>query len=129
MDSFAMRTVVNFEPLTCWVCGCLFAVEAENYSVRKRDNKTLFCPNGCRLGFGESEASKFSKEVARLTAAKDQAEAAALKAKTERDAALKAKERQQKRVEKGVCVHCNRSFANLRRHMECKHTGKTNAAH
>lgn len=123
---------ITLEEVKCWVCGCNFAVDYTVLDNKKRYDKTLYCPNGCHLGFGETPEQKLRKEMEqKLAAAKREKEYLEAREKSQRqraDAAersLKATKggvtRIKNRVSKGVCPCCNRTFNNLQRHMETKH--------
>lgn len=88
---------------------------------RREDGGTFYCPNGHSLTFGNSENSQLRRErdslkqeTARLASVADAAERRA------RAAEAKSK-RQLRRAGAGLCPCCNRSFANVTRHMKTKH--------
>lgn len=109
----------NFEDVACCNCGILFAVPQSFYRVHLRDKKqTFYCPNGHSNWYpGKTDAEKLREELA---AEKLRTQAALSRENTERAAREKA-ERKLKRVSKGTCPCCRRSFANVRRHMLTKH--------
>lgn len=123
---------VVLESLKCWVCGCCFAVDRSIMHNKREYNKTLYCPNGCRLGFGESPSELLRKEYEhKLQTAKDDAEWL----RQDRDRKIQRIEevkkslsatkgvvtRMKRRVSKGVCPCCNRHFRELERHMKEMH--------
>ena len=116
-----MHAGVKFVTEECWVCGLPFALSETFYDAKKRFGGGFKCPAGCALTYGEgaetSRIKALEAEAARLRAEKDQEQAAKERARAE----LARAARKIRRTEKGVCPHCNRGFANLRRHMECKH--------
>jgi hypothetical protein len=114
--------------VACW-CGMRHAVPAElrNYQQRQYDNGNsdpigIYCPLGhTHIPAGESKIARIQRqrqwardEAARERAAREQAEASAAAYK---GVATKAK----KRAAAAVCPCCNRSFVQLRRHLETKH--------
>jgi hypothetical protein len=106
------------EPLSCGRCGIQFAVP-DWWLHERRDkgaaDRTFYCPNGhCRV-FCESELDLVKRELA---AAKSTIEWHRHRAERS-DRQLT---RLRKRIERGVCPECNRSFQNLRRHRETKHS-------
>lgn len=124
----ATNVTIHLHTLKCWVCGCSFGVDSDVYAVKRRENTTLYCPNGCRLGFGTSEADRVREELAKVRREKEYVEAKLSSARQKTDAVerkLSATKgvvtRIKNRVSKGVCPCCNRTFVNLQRHMASKH--------
>jgi hypothetical protein len=99
-------------------CNQHFAMSEAFYRQTRRTRETWYCPSGHpRIWLGESDESKLRRAQARETALKDQLAAATREAEEVRVALL----RDRQRFAKGVCPCCNRSFDNVRRHMETKH--------
>ena len=121
---------VSLTRITCGGCGGVYAI-AERYRVEKYDLGGFWnCPY-CRIswGYGKSENGRLKEQVqqeqarlARERAQHDQTKAALLTKEHERRAAVGLTTRLRNRVKAGVCIPCNRSFTDLRRHMESKHT-------
>ena len=113
---------VNLDMVTmACSCGFVFAVPSDFEELRRKDHKTWRCPRGCSQYFPqETEEERLRKKATRLTAQLDQeaAESASLRRKLAQT---------QKRIAKGVCPCCKRSFVNVKRHMASKHPsyGKT----
>lgn len=88
---------------------------------RREDGDWFYCPNGHPQHYSESTVQKLRRELGEkavlLTATKCSL-AAEMRA---REAAEQDLQRHKSRVKNGVCPCCNRSFANLRRHMASKH--------
>ena len=112
---------VTLQEDTCCVCGITFAAPQHWFKTKQRTQETFYCPNGHTLSFTKSTETLLREQVAdeqkrarelelQLTSVKDQLQA------TKRELA-----RHQKRVANGVCPCCNRSFAQLQRHMKTKH--------
>jgi hypothetical protein len=131
--SVAIDLSVRLESINCGECGGTYALNAR-YIQQKRDKSgTWNCPY-CRCGWGFREAG-LDKEISKLkeqldsekqrrawaeaakTRAQERADHEASRAAGYKGAFTKAK----KRVGHGVCPCCNRSFPDLRRHMESKH--------
>lgn len=93
-------------------------------AVDQRDHSIPFwCPNGHRQVFaGKTVEQKLRERVEaeqlRTRQARDQAEAAERTARAYKGQATKIK----RRVLRGVCPFCDRSFENVTRHMESKHS-------
>lgn len=106
---------------SCW-CGIHLAIpdNLHAYALRHK-GKVIFCPLGHEFVFNDTTEERLRRErekSARLQANLDQARASltAQKAATTRAA------NKLKRVHVGVCPECKRTFQNLARHMETKHS-------
>jgi hypothetical protein len=116
---------MTLENHTCGKCGIEFAAPDKWWAERRKNHDTWYCPNGHSRSFiGETKEDALRRERDLLTqrlAQKDD-EIAGERRRTEaaREATAKA-ERKLKRVQKGVCPCCTRSFTNLARHMATKH--------
>jgi hypothetical protein len=123
---------IELKPIKCWGCGCEFAVDEALYNNKKENKKTLHCPNGCSLSLGKSRADevreKMEAELARVKRNNEYMEATAREQRRRADAAEKSLTatrgvvtRLKNRVGNGVCPCCNRTFADLQRHMHSQH--------
>jgi DNA repair exonuclease SbcCD ATPase subunit len=108
----------TFEQLTCGGCGIHFYVP-EHWLKKKRNEEAGFhCPNGCsRVFVGENEADKLKRQLQQ--AQQELANKSVEKIQIERQ--LENLQKQLKRVQKGTCPCCKRSFSDLKRHMATKH--------
>ena len=109
-------------------CGVMFGIEDEYDDQRRADAGSFYCPNGHSMSYGKSEADKLREKLAAvermhamaqttITHLSDQCEAAERSARAQRA----ANTRLRRRVADGVCPCCQRSFANLARHMAGQH--------
>lgn len=112
----------------CCSCGCAFGITIDMDSRRRTDGKSFHCPNGHSQAYTETEVARLQREVARATAEADQARADARwqrerkeAMERQRNAARGQITKLKKRVGRGVCPCCNRTFQNLQRHMAGKH--------
>lgn len=101
----------------CGTCGVIYGVPEWMDEVRRRDGGSWTCPNGHSWSYTTPEVERLRKEKDRL--ARSLADAQNERDEAERRA--QRAERKVKRVERGVCPHCNRTFANVARHMASKH--------
>lgn len=110
----------------CCSCGVRFAIpEGLNKRALQERGSTgtvFFCPLGHRQWYiGETDAEKEKRRrldaEARATAIRDQLEAEKRSHAATKGAHTKTK----RRVARGVCPCCNRTFANVHRHMESQH--------
>lgn len=121
METTVQYMSVTYEHLKCWVCGCNFAVDQFLLNNMREQDKVCHCPNGCRLGFGESKASQLEKQLTAERARHDQTRATLGDARRSNIALRGVVTRTKKRVGKGVCPCCNRHFRELERHMADMH--------
>ncbi len=113
-----VANVVELFTEECCNCGVVFGMTSQLKEKRSDDHKLFYCPNGHGQHYtGESEAEK----NARLLREEQARHQRTLARENDTAAALAKAERKLKRVGKGVCPQCNRSFPNLARHMACKH--------
>lgn len=112
----------------CAECGVVFAVTVELEKRRRQTGERFYCPNGHTLVFREIEADRLRKESDRqkdLIAQLDRRVANAQEDARAAHASLVATKghltRVKRRADAGVCQHCNRSFANVARHVEHMH--------
>lgn len=109
---------VNCGPADSGGCGLAFAMTRQFYDWTHRTGKGWFCPNGhSRCWRGETTEDQLRAANARNRHLDDQLRAAVRDAEDSRVALL----RDRQRFAAGVCPCCNRSFENVRRHMESKH--------
>lgn len=117
--------VVDFQMIECGGCGIPFFVPTRWLNQRIQNKGEFHCPNGCnRIFIGKTEAEKAKERIEQLKveSAKKEQE---LQDKWLDALGEKNKlERKLKRVHKGVCPCCNRTFINLQRHMKTKHPEK-----
>ncbi len=110
--SYATITMVSEQ---CCNCGIIFSMPEAFRNQCKDDNtKYFYCPNGHSQHFAQSTADKLQKQLDREKAEHARELERALEQKRE-------VERQLKRIHKGTCPCCNRSFENLAKHMKTKH--------
>lgn len=120
---------VELDTLTCAGCGTPFAVASDLLKKFRRTHETFYCPLGHNNYFPQaSEEEKLKKQLqlaedearrlrARVSFEHDQREAAERSLRATKGVLTRTK----RRVANGVCPCCNRSFANLQRHMAGQH--------
>jgi hypothetical protein len=107
----------------CW-CGIAMAIPSNLYRAMDDEGKGCHCPIGHTFVFTESNADKLAKAQEEIKRQRQRIAAEReLREHEERSHAATRGHltRYRKRVEHGVCPHCNRSFQDLRRHMRSKH--------
>lgn len=118
---------------TCIDCGVLFGLEAHYDDERKQDHKSFSCPNGHSqhyVGKTDVQIAHEERDAARQLAARESrrrqlAQADAEHARRSAAAYKGWATRVRNRIANGVCPCCNRSFTNVRRHMESQHPDYT----
>lgn len=125
-----IAATVVLEQQTCCTCGTPFAMEAalKRNLQRKGVDGTFHCPNGHAQHFADSELDKLRQELAaekqKLEAMRARAldaEGRATRFRERHEEAERKLERAKKRAKAGVCPDCNRTFANVQRHLAVKH--------
>ena len=128
-----LTKITTFNTLTCSECGVPFALEAGYMRQRRDDHGTFHCPNGHRQYYpGKSDAERERERAEilerRLANAQENARIARaeqITTKRKLSAARGQLTKTKNRVAKGVCPCCNRSFANVARHMAGQHPNYT----
>jgi hypothetical protein len=113
---------LTIRSISCGVCGILFGLESKFMDARKDDGASFYCPNGHNVSWAAAnEHEQTEKALAKARSAelalRDQLSAAIREGELTRQALL----RDRQRFLNGVCVCCNRSFENVRRHMSTQH--------
>jgi len=104
----------------CYKCAVWFAMPQSLQTRCRGTGETIYCPNGHGQVYMKSTEAKLREELE----AERQRKIAALSEANEQRMERERLERKLKRVGRGVCPECNRSFANLAKHMNCKHAEK-----
>lgn len=114
---------------TCTQCGTLYAMPERMQQARRRDHATFYCPQGHQQYYpSKSDVERLEEQ---LVLAKRRAQFAEVSRDAARDQAQTAEHRRRaqkavttrikNRIAAGVCPCCNRSFENLKRHMDGQH--------
>lgn len=131
-----MSAVLNFDTALvshiCGECGITWAQPEGFTSARRTDGKTFYCPNGHPRVYRETDVEKLRKEMQAqidrkererqwAAEARDRYRQQAEETKRRLSAAKGQLTKTKNRIAGGVCPCCNRSFADLHRHMTTKH--------
>lgn len=114
--------VIDFTQMECGNCGIPFFVPTRWRRNKIEAHGSFHCPNGCvRVYLKQTEAEKLKEEIENLKLQKEK-EHEELQNKW-LDAVIEKNkvEKRLKRVNKGVCPCCNRTFINVQLHMKTKH--------
>jgi hypothetical protein len=118
---YTLEAIQNLRLISCYKCAIVWGQPVQFDNKRKADQESFFCPNGHEQYYAESETDDLKRQLDRARTDL----AAARKRESGALASLRATKghltRLQKRAQAGVCIHCNRHFDNVARHMEGKH--------
>lgn len=130
-----VNSSTDLSTIVCGECGGIYAI-AERYRQQKHQQGGYWnCPYcKCPWGYGTSEISRLKqqlatkeREVEQERKRKEWAQQEARVTERRRRALKGQITKVKKRIGHGVCLCCNRSFENLRRHMTVKHPAYTKA--
>lgn len=116
-----ISTALDFEVEDCISCGVIFAIPRELRSRLRNNKQTFYCPNGHSMSYTEPEIERVR---AQLEQAKRDAEWQRQRAESADKRLIAAKGQMtklQKRVNHGVCPHCQRTVSQMARHIATKH--------
>lgn len=119
--AYSVSTSVQYAEVTCWACGCRFAVEHELHERFRVKGETFSCPNGDRIRYGTPEIERLKKQVerqdAKIAFLHDHTDTL-----TRSNVALRGVvTRTKRRVATGRCPCCKRRFEDLAKHMHAAH--------
>lgn len=108
-------TVVDLDltRTTCW-CGIPFMLPTRLLEQAVNHKHTIYCPHGHALSWKESESERLLRRAQR-------AEQENARLQDELRIAAEAEKKLKRRVGAGTCPCCQRTFANMARHMQSKH--------
>lgn len=120
---------VELETLQCASCQMTWAIPADFMKIRRRDHAMFYCPAGHSNVYPQQsdiEKARADLAQARQNEAMHEEEKASLRnqlqmAVNTANELRKASRRTAKRISNGTCPDCNRTFANVARHMVSKH--------
>lgn len=106
----------------CYSCGTPFMIPKRMKAALLNSKQPFYCPNGHGQHYvGKTEAEKLKEKLDALQKEKEQQHEDLQNKWLDALGEKQKLEKQLKRVHKGVCPCCNRSFVNLQRHMKTKH--------
>ena len=95
----------------CISCGTPFSIPANLQQQLRKNHNSFYCPNGHSQAYmGESNEEKLRRQLTDAMAREQRL-----------SDELAAKNRKLAKAERGVCIHCHRTFSNVARHMKSKH--------
>lgn len=114
--------IIDFVMETCCDCGIPFLMP--NYFKKEKLSslKNFYCLNGHSQHYvGKTEAQKLQEQLDDLQKQKDKENQLWEDRLLDSIAEKQKIEKQLKRLHKGTCSCCKRTFTNLARHMKAKH--------
>lgn len=105
----------TLETIVCVTCGIEYAFPTTLHNRHRETHENHYCPNGHQQHYAaETEAEKLRRELEQQKRRTEWAE-------TENKKTLAKLKKTETRIAHGICPCCNRTFANLQRHMKTKH--------
>ena len=106
---------------TCCNCATNFAMDNNLKQRLKETGDTFYCPNGHAQRYTETEATRLKRQNQSLESNLRWAKIDAQNAKYSHAATKGKLTKLKNRIANGVCPCCNRTFANISRHMAGQH--------
>lgn len=123
-----IETALGFAAIVCPECAMIFKVPKNFYELRRRDGETFFCPVGHRQHFGENEITLLKKQLAQALSSKafhqdrsDHYRVNMIKEQNRSRGLKSALTLTKKRIAKGKCPCCTKTFSDLENHLKEKH--------
>jgi hypothetical protein len=114
--------IIDFTMLECGGCGIPFFVPTKWKNNKVSTHGSFNCPNGCDRQFcGETKEEKLQRELEQVKQQRLREQEELQNKWLDEMGRANKLEKQLKKVHKGTCPCCKRSFENLKRHMETKH--------
>jgi len=106
----------------CCNCGVAFGMPSDlQEDLKNNPDKWFYCPNGHSQHYIKSKEQRLREEAEKKLIQKENELANVFSEKIQMEAALLKAQKQLKRVHKGVCPCCNRTFKDLQAHIKSKH--------
>jgi hypothetical protein len=111
---------------SCFVCGCVVAMESGQYNRFLESHETFYCPSGHAQHFtGKTEAQKRAEraeaEAERLRNTANYYQREATVQRHRANAQKAAKSRLKNKIARGQCPCCQEEFRDLAGHMVKEH--------
>lgn len=118
---YAPDVVIKLTPTTCCNCGVHFAMDERVYDECLQKGGNFYCPNGHGQHFTEPQLEKAQQRIRALEGYNRMTEERLERERRQHSATKGQLTKTKKRIAGGVCPCCNRSFANVGRHMAGQH--------
>ncbi len=128
----SLHAETKYRVEVCCNCGVQFAMTMETYnhfrlhsSASLRRTESFYCPNGHGQSYaGKTEEQELKEQVEREQERTRFAQRRLASEQNSHRATRGHLTRAKKRNAAGVCLHCNRTFKQLARHMKSQHPGE-----
>lgn len=114
---------ISLTSIDCGECGGTYAINERYRKEKEQVGASWNCPY-CKCGWGYSNNGENSRLKKQLEQTQNELRSSKCETLSER-LAREAAEKKLRRARNGVCPDCNRSFTNLKRHIETKHKNPT----
>ena len=118
---YALVKRIEMTEMECGKCGVTFAMPETLRAECQEVGHTWYCPNGHPRVYRESDADRYKRLLNDATRKNTELVSEVTRAQIAEHRAETEARRLQKRIGRGVCTCCNRTFQNLARHMQTKH--------
>ncbi len=114
--------MVTLDLVECCKCGVAFGLTEEYEENRRQDHVWFWCPNGHQQHYSHESREEKLKRQLEQTSSQLARTQSSLETSRRSKAAIKGQlTKTKRRVANGVCPCCNRTFADLARHMHGQH--------
>ena len=114
--------LIYLSKVTCCNCGVIFGIEQVHNQELITTHKSFYCPSGHSQRYtAKSEAERIKDELTRERQRHDQTKAELSYVERQRRSTKGQLTKIKTRIKNGVCPCCNRTFKNIKDHMEIKH--------
>lgn len=118
----AQEKTITLNLHECTNCGVVYGVSEDYEDRRRQDHKSFYCPNGHSQYYPQKSREERLKAQLEATSSQLSRTQSRLEVTRRQKAAAKGQlTKTKRRIANGVCPCCNRTFADLAAHMNCKH--------
>lgn len=129
MTTGTLSIIETYNVHCCATCGVHYALTGAYEDRRREDHARFYCPNGHGHSYPQkNEAEKERARAERLERQLANRDEDLRSARASLTATKGQLTKTRKRVANGVCPCCNRSFANVQRHIAGQHPDYAEAA-
>ncbi len=116
-----ISTTLKLVTEECCACGIVFAMPQQVNERLRTKGGTFYCPNGHSQVYTEPDIEVLRKKLLAEQQRSQNLETQLNGALDNLNTTKKELRRTKRRVNAGVCPYCRRHFANVEKHIHCKH--------
>lgn len=116
MSTYTKLVSFTIEEVECCSCGHVIFMTDDFMTRRKRDHNSWYC-----IACGTNQSWRGESDIDKIRRERDAYKQREETIRADLEATRKKMERLNKRVTRGVCPCCNRTFKQLATHMKNKH--------